>query len=147
MGSELTISPADWALEGEALKAIRMEVFVHEQKVPVEEEIDALDPLAKHWLAHWAGQPVGTARAVAKEGAIWKVGRVAVRRQARGKGVGAELMKAIARAAAAEGVKQLVLDAQNHAMPFYEGLGYVAEGEEFLDANIPHHHMRLVLPH
>lgn len=146
MGSELTIGPALWAQDGEALKAIRMEVFVHEQKVPEEEEIDAFDPEARHWLAHLGGQPVGTARAVAKGAGLWKVGRVAVRRVARGKGVGAELMKAIARAAQAAAVSELVLDAQNHAIPFYEGLGYAVEGDEFLDAGIPHHRMRLRLP-
>lgn len=148
MGNELCIGPAQWLHDQEALKAIRFEVFVHEQQVPAEEEIDAEDPRARHWLAYLKGKPVGTARAVAKAPGLWKVGRVAVRKVARGKGVGAELMKAIARAAELEGVQELVLDAQNHAIPFYEGLGYVVEGEEFLDCQIPHHRMRqhLVAP-
>lgn len=134
-------SDGDW----DAARAIRMEVFVEEQAVPEALELDEHDAMARHWLARVDGEPVGTARAVALEG-TWKIGRVAVRAPWRGSGVGRELMRAILAAARDEGVAVLALDSQVHALPFYERLGFVAEGPEFDDAGIPHRHMRLVAP-
>jgi ElaA protein len=130
-------SPVDW----EACKAVRFEVFVDEQHVPAEMELDEDDATARHWLAVEGDAPIGTARAVAKPYG-WKVGRVAVRAPWRGKGVGNVLMRAIAEAARAEGVPELYLESQTHAIGFYERLGYVAEGPEFMDAGIPHRGMR-----
>jgi predicted GNAT family N-acyltransferase len=139
-------SPQDW----EAARAIRFEVFVDEQQVPPEEELDAYDAEARHWLV-WAVEgpggpegPIATARAVAQgeRGERWKIGRVAVRQPWRGRGVGHALMAAIAEAGKAAGARELVLDSQTHALGFYARLGYVAEGPEFLDAGIPHRRMR-----
>jgi ElaA protein len=133
-------SPADW----EAAKAIRFEVFVDEQHVPADLELDELDAMARHWLA-WDGETaVGTARAVRKDFG-WKIGRVAVRRDWRGRGVGQALMRAILDAARRAEVRELQLESQTHALAFYERLGFVAEGPEFDDAGIPHRLMRLSL--
>jgi ElaA protein len=133
-------SPEDW----EAAKAIRFEVFVDEQHVPADLELDDLDAMARHWLA-WDGETaVGTARAVRKDFG-WKIGRVAVRRDWRGRGVGQSLMRAIMDAARRAGVRELQLESQTHALAFYERLGFVAEGPEFDDAGIPHRLMRLAL--
>jgi predicted GNAT family N-acyltransferase len=133
-------SPADW----EAAQAIRFEVFVDEQQVPAELELDEYDATARHWLAVEGEAAVGTARAVTKDFG-WKIGRVAVRAPWRGKGVGARLMRVIEEAARLAGVAELRLESQTHAIPFYERLGYAAEGPEYLDCGIPHRLMRLRL--
>jgi ElaA protein len=133
-------SPADW----EAAKAIRFEVFVDEQHVPADLELDDMDAMARHWLA-WDGETaVGTARAVRKDFG-WKIGRVAVRRDWRGQGVGLALMRAVIEAARRAEVRELQLESQTHALAFYERLGFAAEGPEFDDAGIPHRLMRLSL--
>lgn len=135
-----TASPADW----EACKRIRFEVFVGEQAVPAELELDDHDASARHWLAFDGGEAVGTARVVEREDG-WKVGRVAVRAPWRGRGMGLALMEAIAAEARTLGVAQLMLESQVQAIPFYERLGYVAEGDVYLDCNIPHRLMRQAL--
>ena len=133
--------------EREAVFAVRMTVFVEEQAVPPEEELDAYDVAAMHFLARLAADTtssgiVGTARLVDKGHGTGKVGRVAVLREHRGQGVGALLMRHIEQAARASGFTELILEAQCHALPFYEKLGYVAEGDIFLDCNIEHRLMR-----
>lgn len=122
----------------ESCLAIRIEVFVKEQDVPIEEELDALDSSALHVLALIDGKPVGTARAIEKQPGLWKIGRVAVCASYRQQGVGIALMHGIEGACPAS---RFTLSAQTHALKFYEKLGYVAEGAEFMDAGIPHFHM------
>jgi predicted GNAT family N-acyltransferase len=130
---------ADWA----AARALRFAVFVDEQGFPAADELDAYDAGARHWLlVSDDGAPVATARAVALPSGAWKIGRVAVARAARGLGLGAVLMRAILLAARDAGVPETVLDSQVQAMGFYAGLGYVAEGPEFLEAGCPHRRMR-----
>lgn len=122
----------------EACLAIRMEVFVAEQNVPPEEELDEFDNVAVHILALLGKQPVGTARAVEKAPGVWKIGRVAVRAAHRQQGIGVALMQGIESACPA---RQFTLSAQTHALHFYERLGYVAQGPEFMEAGIPHRFM------
>jgi predicted GNAT family N-acyltransferase len=138
--------------ERAAVFAVRMTVFVEEQAVPPEEELDAFDVVATHFLACDltlpAGDPaaiVGAARLVDKGDSVGKVGRVAVLRAHRGRGIGALLMRKIEQIARAQGFTRLDLDAQCYAIPFYAKLGYVAEGEIFLDANIEHRKMYKLL--
>lgn len=121
--------------------AIRMTVFVDEQRVPEEEELDADDETATHFLVEQDGVAIATARLLDK-GAYSKIGRVAVSKVARGTGAGAALMRFIEAHAQSRGAREVVLDAQVQALGFYEKLGYWAEGEEFLDAGIPHYRMR-----
>lgn len=118
--------------------AIRLHVFVSEQNVPPEEELDEFDKIAIHVLALSDNQPIGTARAVEKAPGIWKIGRVAVLAPYRQKGIGAALMQAIEAACPAQ---QLTLSAQTHALKFYENRGYVAQGPVFMEAGIPHRFM------
>ena len=134
--------------EREAVFAVRMIVFVEEQAVPPEEELDALDLVATHFLARRtdvspgdAAGIVGTARLVDKGHGKGKIGRVAVLREHRGRGVGALLMQTVEQTARERGFTQLVLDAQCYAIPFYEKLGYVPEGDIFLDCDIEHRFM------
>lgn len=119
--------------------AIRLEVFVHEQNVPPEEERDAYDPAALHFLAYDGEIPLGTARVLLKDGGVAKITRVAVKKSARGRGVGAALMRHIEHAVPAAAFH---LDGQTQALAFYEALGYQLQGEEFMEAGIPHFHMR-----
>jgi predicted GNAT family N-acyltransferase len=119
---------------------IRMTVFVAEQNVPPELEMDAYDSTAIHYLALIDGAPVATARALDKSG-LAKIGRVAVLRQFRGQGIGAALMNFIHEDLERRGFQTLILEAQTYAIGFYEKLGYEAHGGEFLDAGIPHRHM------
>ena len=119
--------------------AIRLAVFVAEQKIPFEEEINSLDSEGAHFLALLDDEPTGTARLLLKEnGTVGKITRVAVLTKFRGQGIGAALLRHIE---AVSGIKRFMLDAQEQAMPFYAGLGYAPEGEMFLDGGIPHRQM------
>ncbi|WP_103258375.1 GNAT family N-acetyltransferase [Tabrizicola aquatica] len=121
---------------------LRRMVFIEEQGVSEADEVDGLDDQAIHLLA-WDGEvPVGTARLLLK-GATGKIGRVCVLAQARSTGLGAELIRtALGVLKGQPGVTEAYLGSQSHATGFYEKLGFTVEGEEFLDAGIPHRHMR-----
>ncbi|MGC4948387.1 GNAT family N-acetyltransferase [Streptomyces sp. DT224] len=131
---------------------VRKEVFVGEQNVPEEIEYDAHDADALHVVAVAAdGTALGTGRllhgpaAAAHTGAdatAGSLGRLAVRKEARGLGVGAALVRAIEDAARDHGLTAVDLHAQTHALRFYERLGYEPYGPEFMDAGIPHRAMR-----
>lgn len=143
MSATATVATRD---ELAALLALREVVFVQEQAVPPELERDGLDDTATHFVARGPdGAVIGAARMRVVAGAA-KAERVAVRADRRGQGVGAALMRALEGEAARCGVSEVVLNAQESAIPFYEGLGYVAEGPTFDDAGIPHRHMRRALP-
>ncbi|WP_405493867.1 GNAT family N-acetyltransferase [Streptomyces sp. NBC_00096] len=135
--------------------AVRTEVFVVEQSVPESIEYDAYDEIAVHVLAEGPdGVALGTGRllhgprALGKTGSadVGSLGRLAVRKSARGLGAGVALVRAIEAEAARLGLSYVDLGAQTHALGFYERLGYVAYGPEFEDAGIPHRAMRRALP-
>jgi ElaA protein len=123
---------------------LRREVFVEEQAVPEELERDEHDADALHFLAAWEGRPVGTARVLLR-GDTGKIGRVCVLRAMRGRGIGAALIRAAVEELRARGFSRARLGSQVHAVPFYEGLGFVAEGPVYDDAGIPHRDMMLGL--
>jgi len=123
-------------------QAIRREVFVEEQGVPVDEEMDAHDALCTHFLALRGGEAIGTARLRGSDDGRVKAERVAVRRPFRRAGVGRALMRALEDEAAVRDAGELLLNAQAPVVAFYERLGYRAEGPEFLEAGIPHRAMR-----
>jgi predicted GNAT family N-acyltransferase len=120
---------------------LRREVFVIEQGVPAELEIDELDQGATHLVAMVDESVVGTLRILQHEGAA-KIGRVAVRAAARGTGIGARLMERAAAIARERGYREIVLHAQVPVAAFYRRLGYIEEGEPFEEAGIPHVAMR-----
>lgn len=141
MADRLRVELGDWSTMRAQAEPVRYAVFVEEQKVPVEMELDELDPPSLHALAFDSeGRVLGTGRLL-PDGHI---GRMAVLRRARGSGVGSALLQALMRAARARGDREVVLSAQTHALPFYERFGFAAEGEEYDDAGIPHRKMRLV---
>lgn len=121
--------------------AIRKVVFMDEQKVPYELEIDELEDVSHHVVGYIDNTPTATARIYEKYPAAYKIQRVAVLTERRKTGLGKQLMNEIERYATELGAEKLILDAQDYAIPFYEKLGYVVEGEGFMDAGIPHHSM------
>lgn len=127
-----------WQAVAEAAGAIRFEVFVDEQQVPPEMELDEMDGASLHALALDGDIALGTGRLL-PDGHI---GRMAVRRQARGKGIGSQLLLALMAAARERGDEAVVLHAQLHAREFYERHGFAVEGEMFMEAGIPHVVMR-----
>lgn len=137
----IEIRRGDWATLGGAAGRIRRIVFIEEQAVPEAEEWDGRDDACVHLLAYHGDRAVGTARLL-PDGHI---GRVAVLEAGRGLGIGSRLMQAAIDAARQTGHREVVLDAQVHALPFYQKLGFEAFGPEFLDAGIPHRSMRLTL--
>jgi predicted GNAT family N-acyltransferase len=120
---------------------LRYEVFVDEQGVPRELEVDELDAVATHLVAIRADAIVGTLRMLEHDGAA-KIGRVAVRAALRRCGIGARLMERAAAIARGRGFAEIVLHAQVTVAPFYRRLGYVEEGDLFDEAGIPHIAMR-----
>ena len=119
---------------------IRELVFVDEQRVDREEEWDGLDDECVHFLARSDGEAVGTARLRPVDGSA-KVERVAVLATARDAGIGRRLMEALEHEARRRGLVPLRLNAQMAAIPFYEKLGYQAQGPVFEEAGIPHRRM------
>ena len=137
-----TIIITQTPVEREQCYDIRKAVFVEEQAVPLELEMDEYDDVAVHFLMRDAeGTPLATARLLDKHG-LAKIGRVAVLKDARGLGLGLTLMQFVVNEARRRGFTEAVLDSQTYAIPFYERLGFMAEGEEFDDAGIPHFLMR-----
>lgn len=129
----------DWATARTAARPVREAVFVREQGVPLALEYDDLDPVSDHALAlDPTGRAIGTGRLL-PDGHI---GRMAVLAEARGQGVGAAILAALMERARARGMREVVLSAQRHAAPFYARFGFVAEGETYLEAGIPHVRMR-----
>ncbi|MCL6458722.1 MAG: GNAT family N-acetyltransferase [Gorillibacterium sp.] len=128
---------------------IRFQVFVDEQNVSRDEEIDEFDASAmacNHFLTTVGGVTAATGRSRLYEAGasmIYKLQRIAVLREFRGSGIGRELVLAMERDAAEAGAEYTLLDAQCQAEPFYQKIGYVTlSTETFLDAGIPHVRMK-----
>ena len=132
----------DWASYREALSSIRHTVFVEEQGVPVELELDGEDASARHAAAFSDdGRLVGTGRMLASG----KIGRMAVSQSMRRQGIGRALLDALVAEAKRLKLVEVSLGAQLPAVAFYERAGFKAYGDIFLDAGIDHKMMRLVL--
>lgn len=131
----LQVVIGDWDTLREHAQALRVEVFVVEQGVPIELEWDEGDEVSIHAVAYDAqGQAVATGRLL-PDGHI---GRMAVRKSARGQGIGSEVLEALLVEARRLGYGRLVLHAQTHAADFYRKHGFVEEGDEFTEAGIAH---------
>ena len=133
------IELGDWYQLQASAAPIRLEVFVHEQRVPIEEEIDALDAACVHAVA-FDGQ--GAAVATGRLLPDGHIGRMAVLKWARGQGLGSAVLEALVNRARHQGFSEVVLSAQTHAKGFYLQHGFIEEGSEYLDANILHILMR-----
>lgn len=140
--SPISLHLADWSCDREPLWAVRVEVFVQEQDVPIEEEEDHWDPLSLHILARTQeGTPVACGRLL-PDGHI---GRLAVRAPWRGWGVGGALLTHLVALATDAGHHTAKLSAQVQAIPFYERYGFTAYGGVYDDVGIPHRDMKRAL--
>lgn len=129
----------------EQLLTVRREVFVEEQNVPEEIEIDELDPVAHHLLALSSEQePVGTARWIDGENKCIRIGRVAVLKSKRRDGIGSLLIRKALSDAKKSGFLRACLHAQVSSIPFYSHLGFtLTDIPEFEEAGIPHREMEI----
>jgi predicted GNAT family N-acyltransferase len=135
------VRPARDAAEVRAALALRHEVFVVEQGVPIDEEIDAHDDEdALHLVAVEDGRVIATCRVV-PDGATAKLGRVAVGADARRRGIASRLLAEGEVRARGLGARRVALAAQTDALPLYERAGYSPYGERFMDAGIEHQMM------
>ena len=137
--SRFTVRIAEWSRDCDALRQIRKQVFILEQRVPEDLEWDGLDDRCTHVLAETAdAQPVGTAR-MQSDGHI---GRMAVLRPWRHCGIGRAMLEVLLKQAQQRELESVYLHAQTTAIAFYEKAGFIIYGDEFLDAGIPHRRMR-----
>lgn len=133
---------ADWRADEVKLKSVRFDVFCLEQSVPEALEWDGIDPRCRHVLAEdEAGRAIGCGRLL-PDGHI---GRVAVRPEWRGQGVGSALLERLIALASGRGDAKVRLNAQTHAMPFYARYGFAPVGDPFDEAGIPHQAMEATL--
>ena len=140
---DLEIQIVDWQDRQDSLKAIRKSVFIDEQHVPKELEWDGRDTECTQFLATINSTPVATTRLTA-EG---QIGRMAVLRDFRGKGIGSKLLAAVIEQAKHAGHKQVFLHAQVSVIKFYQHHGFIACGDVFIDAGIEHISMKLTFNH
>jgi len=131
-----------WQDSRDALSSVRRAVFIVEQRVPEELEWDDDDSDAVHALALAAGTPIGTGRLL-RDG---RIGRMAVMPAWRRRGVGSAILQSLLEAARALGCIHICLHAQTHAIAFYARHGFVAVGDKFIEAGIPHREMMLRTP-
>ncbi|WP_134686485.1 GNAT family N-acetyltransferase [Brevibacillus migulae] len=120
---------------------VRRLVFIEEQEVPEDLEIDEHDTLSSptiHFVAYQGDTPVGASRLRTYQPGVGKIERVAVLGSTRGTGLGRAIMEFMEETARANGYAKVKLNAQCHAQGFYEKLGYVPYGDIFDDAGIPH---------
>ena len=139
---DLEIEVVGWDEAEMLVMPVRTEVFVVEQGVPAEIERDAFDAVCRHAIARDAGGRVVATGRLLPDGHI---GRMAVRRAARGAGVGGAVLQALIAEAARRGLREVALNAQTHALDFYRCHGFEAVGEVFMEAGIPHRAMRRTL--
>jgi predicted GNAT family N-acyltransferase len=142
MSHSFTVSLVCWHDGEPLLRAIREAVFIREQNVPVELEWDGKDDDSRHALAlSTNGDAIGCGRLMPNG----HIGRMAVLPQWRKQKVGTAIMEALLDEARSRGYKQVDIDAQTFAIPFYLNFGFVEYGKEFVDAGMPHKKMKLKL--
>jgi predicted GNAT family N-acyltransferase len=139
------VSLTSWAEAAALLRPLRTVVFVEEQGVPASLEMDDRDVVCVHAIALHEGRAVATGRLLPAENGVSRIGRMAVLREWRGKGLGARVLAALMQAARARGDREIELHAQLHAAPFYDKLGYARVGDVYEEAGIPHVNMRCPL--
>ena len=138
MKTELLIELLSWEEARAHASPIRFTVFVEEQGVPRDIELDEQDPLSIHAVAFEDQKPVATGRLL-PDGHI---GRMAVLKEWRGRGIGGLLLKRLIERAKKRGDNEVALSAQIQAVAFYRAHGFVPEGDEYLEAGIRHQAMK-----
>lgn len=131
-----------WQEARDLATRVRHAVFVEEQQVPIELELDSIDSRAWHALAYLNGVCVGTAR-LFTENDRCHIGRMAVLAPYRRQGLGSALLSTLVQYAQAHNMGSIYLNAQVAVIPFYAKFHFISEGAIFNDAGIPHQTMRL----
>ena len=144
MFEKLVVKMADTEEERQGAVAVRMRVFVEEQQIPAEEELDDADATALHAVAVDNGRVVGTGRLIDLGDGTGQIGRMAVDREYRRQGTGGRILLFLEDQGRARGMQGFVLHAQEYVKSFYAGHGYVEHGDIFLEVDIPHIEMRKV---
>lgn len=140
MQHDFNVQKVTWQTHAAQLKAVREQVFIIEQQVPIDLELDGLDATAQHLLVlNDVGEAIGCARLLG-DGSI---GRMAVLKPWRGLGVGSALLNKAVALYRQQNIQNITLSAQVHAIPFYEKSGFEVSSEPYLDADIVHVDMRL----
>ena len=138
----IEIRRADWPADAAGIRAVRQEVFVREQNIPASLEWDGRDPDCFHLLALTRDQQaVGTLRL----GRNGRVGRMAVLRPYRHRGIGSALLDSVVALAEKQGMTTLFLNAQHQTTGFYRRFGFAPNGPMFEEAGIPHQRMQLTV--
>ena len=135
-----------WQEASKAAFAIRHKVFIEEQGVPEDLELDEFDPLAIHALAFEGSECVGTGRLVNIGEQIGQIGRMAVLPGFRNNGFGRAILEKLMDQARVEGIVRLMIHSQVTAIPFYEKQGFQIQGDIYDEAGIPHRNMIHLLP-
>lgn len=136
--ARIEVRTGDWATLGSEAGALRTAVFVREQGIPAEFEWDEWDPRSVHAVAYRDGEPVATGRLL-PDGHI---GRMAVRADLRGQGIGRQVLEALIAVAAARGDARIELNAQQQVEAFYRAQGFEPVGEPYDEVGIRHVRMR-----
>jgi predicted GNAT family N-acyltransferase len=137
-----SVRTASWPADAGTLHALRRDVFVVEQHVPPDIEWDGRDAECVHAIAEdGQGHAIGCGRLL-PDGHI---GRMAVRHEWRGRGVGRALLRHLIGLARERGDARVVLNAQVHALEFYAREGFAPEGPQFMEAGIAHQAMSRAL--
>ena len=119
---------------------VRQEVFVEEQGF--HDEFDDIDEIADHYLLYVDGEIAGCCRVFpSKDNGKYTLGRLAIRKKYRGQSYGSLIMRKVEAWIKKNSIPALELSAQVRGRPFYEALGYIASGDEYLDEGCPHIHM------
>ncbi|MBD2815877.1 GNAT family N-acetyltransferase [Xenorhabdus sp. Flor] len=124
---------------------IRKQVFTDEQGFAADIDIDEYDDIALHVVTYDDEKPIAVLRAIASDNSMLKVGRVAVLKKYRGRGIGHKVMEFIEDYGRKNNIAAIGLSSQYHAKPFYESLGYQARGEIYLEEGAEHIFMILDL--
>ncbi|MBU3550248.1 GNAT family N-acetyltransferase [Polynucleobacter sp. MWH-Berg-3C6] len=140
---EILIKP--WQEAAQEAYLIRKQVFVEEQGVPEDMELDEHDLSAKHALAYKDGLCVGTGRLVQLDNHQAQIGRMAVLKGYRNQHIGKSILNSLINQSKIEGISRVSLHAQVSAIPFYAKLGFLAEGPIYDEAGIAHRNMILLL--
>ena len=144
---DITIKLVETEEEMEGALGVRFRVFVGEQQVPMDEELDEVDATATHAIVLNGGQVVATGRVFYRdEDSAARIGRMAVDIDYRRQGIGGRLLQFLEDEATAQGVTTYILNAQVYVKDFYAAHGYVERGAEFLEADIVHILMRKEAP-
>ena len=139
--SSITVKLVQTEQDMEAAVSIRFRVFVDEQSVPPEIELDEYDAVATHAIALEDGQAVGTGRMYFEDGTA-RIGRMAVDSPQRRRGVGGLILRFLEEEAKSQGASEIVLHAQDYVKAFYASHGYAEHGDTFMEAGILHVEMR-----